>query len=134
MPWWVTQQRQQTALGHLQLMLGQDAVTITTRSPCFILTKQVKRVYLLVRGRKTFTASERVEKMLCGPLFHMLHKQVATSMPSAFRKVVAVEGDLCLPGLGLSESDKQQLLDNVEHVIHCAANIELDADIQKSLK
>lgn len=64
----------------------------------------------------------------------MLHKQVANGAPSPFRKVVAVEGDLCLPGLGLSESGKQQLLGDVEHVIHCAANIELDADIQKSLR
>lgn len=87
-----------------------------------------------MRGKKTFTASQRVEKMLCGALFHMLHKRVANGAPSPFRKVVAVEGDLCLPGLGLGESDKQQLLAEVEHVIHCAANIELDADIQKSLK
>jgi fatty acyl-CoA reductase len=91
-------------------------------------------VYLLVRGKKTMTAQQRVEKMLCSPLFCMLHKQVANGAPSPFRKVLAVEGDLCLPSMGLSEGDKQQLLADVQHVIHCAANIELDADIQKSLK
>lgn len=100
----------------------------------FDVLQQVERVYLLVRGKKTQTAQQRVEKMLCSPLFCMLHKQVANGAPSPFCKVVAVEGDLCLPGLGLSQSDKQLLVSDVEHVIHCAANIELDADIQKSLK
>lgn len=75
-----------------------------------------------------------MEKLLTGPLFHVLHKQVADGGSNPFRKVQAVEGDLCLPGLGLSEADRQQLLEEVQHVIHCAANIELDADIQKSLK
>lgn len=95
---------------------------------------QVQRVYLLVRGKRTMTAAQRVEKMLCGPLFHMVHKQVANGGSNPFMKVQAVEGDLCLPGLGLSEADQQLLLRDVEQVIHCAANIELDADIQKSLK
>jgi hypothetical protein len=37
---------------------------------------QVERVYVLVRGKKGLTAQQRVQKLLCGPLFHELHKQV----------------------------------------------------------
>lgn len=95
---------------------------------------QVEKVYLLVRGKKTQTAQQRVEKMLCGGLFWMLHKQVAAGADSPFQKVVAVEGDLCNPGLGLSQADRQQLLGGVDHVIHCAASIELDADIHYTLR
>lgn len=95
-----------------------------------------------MRGKKGLSVSQRVEKLLCSPLFTKLHEQVAeqhcgtdtafTSNP--FLKVRAVEGDLCLPGLGLSTADKQLLLGSVTHVLHAAANIELDADIQFSLR
>lgn len=74
-----------------------------------------------------------MEKLLCGSLFHALHKQVAAGGSNVFYKVQAIEGDLCLPGLGLSDADTALLKADVQHVIHCAANIELDADIQKSL-
>jgi thioester reductase-like protein len=95
---------------------------------------QVEKVYLLVRGKKTQTAQQRVDKMLCGGLFWMLHKQVAAGADGPFHKVVAVEGDLCNPGLGLSQADRQLVLSEVDHVIHCAASIELDADIHYTLR
>lgn len=113
----------------LDVLRCADA-SVCAPSVCF----QVDKVHLLVRGKKTQTAQQRVEKMLCAGLFWMLHKQVAAGGPSPFQKVVAVEGDLCNPGLGLSEADTQQLLDEVDHVIHCAASIELDADIQYTLR
>lgn len=91
-------------------------------------------MYLLVRGKKSLSATQRVEKLLCGPLFHTLHQQVADGRSSPFQLVKAIEGDLCLPGLGLSELDRQLLLSTTTHVIHCAANIELDAEIQWSLR
>lgn len=37
---------------------------------------QVKSVYLLVRGKKGQTAQQRVQHLLCGPLFCELHNQV----------------------------------------------------------
>jgi hypothetical protein len=40
------------------------------------LQLQVKSVYLLVRSKKGLSAQQRVEKFLCGPLFHELHQQV----------------------------------------------------------
>lgn len=94
----------------------------------------MERIYLLVRGKRTQTAQQRVDKMMCGGLFHMLHKQVADGGANVFEKVHAVEGDLAMPGLGLSAADTQRLQAEVTHVIHSAANIELDADIQKSLR
>lgn len=51
-----------------------------------------------------------------------------------FTKVEAVEGDVCLPGLGLSPADTQMIKDEVNIVIHCAASLELDAQIQKTLR
>lgn len=94
----------------------------------------MQHVYLLVRGKRNQTAAARVQQLLCDGLFHKLHKQVANGGRSVFAKVQAVEGDLSLPGLGLSPEDARMLQHEVTHVVHCAANIELDADIQKSLR
>ena len=95
---------------------------------------QVEKVYLLVRGKKHLTAAQRVEKTLCLPLFHMLHEEACKGRRNAFAKVQAVEGDLTLPGLGLSAADAESITREVNVIIHCAADIELDAQVQKTLR
>eukprot|EP00878_Enallax_costatus_P001418 GHUV01001568.1.p1 GENE.GHUV01001568.1~~GHUV01001568.1.p1 ORF type:complete len:569 (+),score=137.92 GHUV01001568.1:356-2062(+) len=95
---------------------------------------EVEKVYLLVRGKKHLTAAQRVENMLCLPLFHLLHDDARSGKRNVFTKVQAVEGDLALPGLGLSAEDAAAVRNEVTVIIHCAADIELDAPIQKTLK
>mgnify|MGYP001806964070 CR=1 FL=1 len=51
---------------------------------------------------------------------------------SLLSKVVVVGGDISLPGLGLSPSDRAALSSSVNFIIHCAADIRLEADIQVS--
>lgn len=99
-----------------------------------LLPAQVKAVYLLVRGRKGQSAAERVQKLLCGPLFSTLHQQVAAGGPNVFSKVRVIEGDIEQPGMGLSVEDRETLMSNVDVVIHSAASLTLDAHIQKALK
>lgn len=97
------------------------------------LTPQAK-VYLLVRGKRSSTVFERVEKLLCGPLFSLLHKEAASGGRQVFHRVKVVDGDLSLPGLGLSGADRELLVNEVDTVIHCAANLALDARIQDTLR
>jgi fatty acyl-CoA reductase len=102
---------------------------------CFtLLQTQVKTVYLLVRSRKGQSAQERVQKLLCGPLFSALHQQVASGGPNVFSKVRVIEGDIEQPGMGLSAEDRGTLMTHVNVVIHSAASLTLDAHIQKALK
>ncbi|KAF8068243.1 fatty acyl-CoA reductase [Scenedesmus sp. PABB004] len=96
---------------------------------------EVKRVYLLVRGKRQHSAAKRVEDLLCGPLFHLLHKDAAADgARNPFAAVQAVEGDLTQPSLGLAPADLEMLQREVSVVLHCGANIELDADVQMTLK
>jgi thioester reductase-like protein len=44
----------------------------------------------------------------------------------AAARVCAVRGDLLEPGLGLSREDRQQLVDGVDRIIHCAASISFE--------
>ena len=91
-------------------------------------------MYLWVRGKKHLTAAQRVKKMLCLPLFHLLHDDARHGIRNVFDKVQAVEGDLTLPGLGLSAEDAAAVRREVNVIVHCAADIELDAPVHKTLK
>lgn len=95
---------------------------------------QVNKCYLLVRSKRHHTAAKRVEDLLCGPLFNRLHKDVAEGRQDVFSKVIAIEGDLTLPMLGLAAEDLEALQQEVGVILHCGANIELDADVQMTLK
>jgi fatty acyl-CoA reductase len=95
---------------------------------------QVTKVYLLVRGKRDKSAHKRVEQLLCSSLFNMLHADALNGTRNVFNKVEAVEGDLSHPQLGLSATAMTMLHEEVSMVIHCAANIELDAQIQWTLR
>lgn len=45
-------------------------------------------------------------------------------------KVQVVGGDISLPGLGLDEQMRQVLASTLHFIMHCAADIRLEADIQ----
>lgn len=74
----------------------------------------VGRVYVLLRARRGAGPGERLERLLCGPLFHLIDARRAA-------RVTAVAGDLLAPGLGLSASDEARLVAEVDTLIHCAA-------------
>jgi len=59
---------------------------------------------------------------------------VPQGVRNVFTKVQAVNGDLSLPQMGMSDDDTAAVLQDVTTVIHCAAHIELDAAIHKTLK
>lgn len=99
---------------------------------------QVAKVYCLVRDKKGQPAHERLRHTLASPLFHELHAQhaaaTAAGAASPFERVVAVQGDLAAPGLGLSDADANALAAEVTVVLHCAALVVLDADVHRTLR
>lgn len=48
-------------------------------------------------------------------------------------KVCAVQGDITLPGLGLTASSAQQLQSELHFILHTAADIRLEVDIHSAL-
>lgn len=104
----------------------------------YLLLTQVKRVYILARPRRGVPPGERLARLLEGPLFHELHAAAAAAVArgerSPFERVVVVDGDLSLPALGLAPADVQRITAEVGVVLHCAADLDLDAPIQKTLR
>eukprot|EP00878_Enallax_costatus_P009179 GHUV01009596.1.p1 GENE.GHUV01009596.1~~GHUV01009596.1.p1 ORF type:complete len:597 (+),score=150.72 GHUV01009596.1:329-2119(+) len=95
---------------------------------------EAKRIYVLARSKKGLTATQRLEKLLCSPLFHLLHKDASCGVRNAFSRVEAVEGDLLMPGCGLSDADVARMSHQVTVIIHCAADLTLDARVQDTLR
>jgi thioester reductase-like protein len=71
-------------------------------------------VAVLVRGNRRQTATERIEAVM-GRLEERFGK--------LFVRPVVLDGDLCQPGLGLSETDRRWIAANCGSVIHSAANL-----------
>lgn len=54
--------------------------------------------------------------------------------PNVLNKLMAINGDILTPGLGLSETDLQMLIENVSVVFHSAARIKFDEDLRSALE
>lgn len=48
-------------------------------------------------------------------------------------KIVPMEGDCSLPGLGLSEYDRQKLIENCNIILHAAATVRFDEKLKLAL-
>ncbi|KAI5698452.1 hypothetical protein M8J75_007060 [Diaphorina citri] len=86
----------------------------------------LKHIYLLVRPKKGKAVQERLEAIFEDRLFLRLK----TEVPHFLEKISAVAGDVSLPGLGLSETDRELLRTNVNVIFHGAATVRFDEKIQ----
>ncbi|XP_069683843.1 putative fatty acyl-CoA reductase CG5065 [Periplaneta americana] len=89
----------------------------------------VRRIYLLIRAKHGTEPSARIEALLKIPLF----EKVIESNPEITKKLVAVEGDLSLPELGLQKEQKQQLISEVNVVFNLAAALSLKARMKDAI-
>lgn len=48
-------------------------------------------------------------------------------------KIVPIEGDCSLPGLGMSDSDRQKLVENCQIIIHAAATVRFDEKLKLAI-
>lgn len=45
-------------------------------------------------------------------------------------KIAVIKGDVSIDGLGISESDRQRLIDDTTVLFHCAANVRFDQALE----
>ncbi|XP_075741669.1 putative fatty acyl-CoA reductase CG5065 [Rhipicephalus microplus] len=90
----------------------------------------LKRAYLLVRSKRGEEPRARLEMMFNSEMFEGLKRE----QPDALKKVIALEGDLTQPNLGLSLSDQALLTDDVSVVFHSGATVKFDEPIRKAVE
>lgn len=86
----------------------------------------IANIYLLVRPKKDKDTHERTDEIFDVPLFERLKRE----HPKFRHQIVAIEGDCGVPGLGISETDRATLMNEVSIVFHVAATVRFDEKIK----
>lgn len=89
----------------------------------------VSKIYLLIRPKKGQDAQERLQQLLCSPLFDPLRKE----RPTDLSKVLPIEGDITQPELDISQNDRALLSRSVNVVFHSAATVKFDEKLKLSV-
>lgn len=87
-------------------------------------------IYLLIRPKSKTDINARLEELLNSKLFDNLR---GTS-PEVLKKLVPIQGDITLPGLGISTADAATLSSSVSVVFHAAATVKFDDPLKLSLQ
>lgn len=90
----------------------------------------VGKVYLLMRPKKGKEIQERLEDITKSSVFSVLLQQTSADI---FKKLFAVTGDVGEDNLGLSATDRQLLVNNVNVVIHSAATLDFQASLKPTV-
>ncbi|KAL1432936.1 hypothetical protein MTO96_001925 [Rhipicephalus appendiculatus] len=90
----------------------------------------IKQIFLLIRPRKGCKSKERLSSLLRSECFEHVHREHA----EALEKLVAVDGDLTEPGLGLQPADYELLTREVSVVFHSAATIKFNETLRQAVE
>ncbi|CAF4893804.1 unnamed protein product [Pieris macdunnoughi] len=89
----------------------------------------VKKIYILLRGKRGLTVQERLKSMLELPVFSRLNRENAKFID----KIEPIVGDVSQEGLGISPEDKVTLINEVSYVFHSAASVKFVAPLHDLL-
>ncbi|KAL7038720.1 hypothetical protein ACKWTF_009670 [Chironomus riparius] len=86
-------------------------------------------IYILVRTKKGVTPQKRYENYINDVVFD----RIRSSKPDQFKKIRVIKGDVTLDNLDLDPSDEEELIENVNLVFHCAANVRFDLKLKEAV-
>lgn len=87
----------------------------------------VRTIYALVKPKKNKTTRQRIEELCSTVLFNKLRKLD----PQFTDRISIINGNVQDMNLAISAIDQQLLFDNVDIVIHLAANVRFDAPLHE---
>jgi len=95
----------------------------------------VGKIYLLIRSKEGSSFGERFKReVISSPCFEMLKKSMKGFDQFIQTKLVIFPGLLVKEGLGLSEELRNELIENVNVIIHCAATADFNARLDDAVK
>ncbi|XP_075148976.1 fatty acyl-CoA reductase wat-like [Haematobia irritans] len=89
---------------------------------------EVQRIYILTRPKAGKNINERFSQIFKEPLFEKL----LTVRPDPLKSIKTIAGDCTLPNLGISNDDYQELIENVDVVIHSAATVRFNEPLSNA--
>ncbi|KAF2897506.1 hypothetical protein ILUMI_08662 [Ignelater luminosus] len=91
---------------------------------------KVDKIYALIRPKRGKTPEERLRALTNLPLFDKLKEQYPDAIE---KKLRAITGDTTEIGLGLSEEDKKELVENISIIFHGAASVRFNDSLRKAV-
>ncbi|CRL06850.1 CLUMA_CG019522, isoform A [Clunio marinus] len=95
-----------------------------------LLRCDVKKVYLLVRGKKGKSFEERFESLKN----ESIYTEILKANENIFSKIVLVSGDLQKLELGIANDDQESLINEVEIVFHVAADVNFTQSLREAIE
>lgn len=89
----------------------------------------IGKIYVLMRSKNNLSADKRLIQMLKAKPFCFKYHYT-----DLLQKFVAIESDITTEGLGLSQSDRSLLVDQVNVVFHSAASVRFDAPLKDNMR
>lgn len=87
------------------------------------------KIYVLLRAKNNISAEKRLIQLLKSRPFSDKYEY-----GHLLQKIVAIESDITVDGLGLSQSDRSLLQEQVNIVFHSAASVKFDAPLKDNLR
>lgn len=91
--------------------------------------EDVSTIYILVRTKKGVSPIQRHGDYIK----HLIFEKIRAKNPEILKKIKVVKGDLSIDKLGLDEIDENKLIDNVDIIIHIAANVRFDLSLRDAI-
>lgn len=79
-------------------------------------------IYIIIRPKKGVSFEQRKSEYKD----HVVFNRLKGSNPNALDKIHIVEGDICAPNLGLSDSDRKLIAKTASLIFHSAADVRFD--------
>ncbi|XP_044731403.1 fatty acyl-CoA reductase 1-like [Chrysoperla carnea] len=90
---------------------------------------KIKGIYLLMRSKKNYTDEQRLNKIFNIPLFDKLKEEC----PESLSKVKIIKGDITELEYGLSDSDLEFIINEINIVFHAAASVRFDDSLKDAI-
>ena len=84
------------------------------------------RLFLMVRATDDEKLAKRVAKVMKG------YFGEGAEADAARERLVFIRGDLLKEKLGMAEADRQRIVAECDHVVHCAASVDFGATLEFS--
>lgn len=90
---------------------------------------ELSNIYILVRPKKGIDPVQRHRDYVN----HMVFDKIREKNPAQLEKLQVIKGDVSVEGLGMHENDENKLIENVDLVFHCAANVRFDQTLKDAV-
>ncbi|KAG5682531.1 hypothetical protein PVAND_011878 [Polypedilum vanderplanki] len=87
---------------------------------------EISKIYILVRPKKGIDSEQRCLDYKN----HIVFEKIRQEMPLQLDKIQMIKGDVTMDNLGLNSSDEKELIENVNIIFHCAANVRFDLTLK----